>query len=75
MMMLWYAENPIDGNIVARSISVGLPLDQINEPSNAPQLGQVVPEADREVKKEPLRVARSTSIPAIDINSEQEFMR
>ena len=27
MMMRWYVEHPIDGNIVARSISVGLPPD------------------------------------------------
>ena len=55
--MRWYKDNPIDGNIAARSISVGLPIgcnifeeDNLNEPHS----GFVVPEADREVSKEPL---------------------
>lgn len=69
MMMRWYEEHPIDGNAVARSIRVGLPADgevgddrdevdgEMATPRlDAPELGHAVPEADREVKKEPLSV-------------------
>ncbi len=76
MMMQWYSDHPVDGIEVARSISVGLPPDattpngeqQPNQPKKEePEVGHVVPEADREVQKEPLSVARISSIPAFDI--------
>jgi len=52
MMMRWYKEHPVDGNAVARSISVGLPPDQNSyDYSNELEMGLVVPEADREVRK------------------------
>ena len=70
MMMRWYEEHPVDGNAIARSIRVGLPADaetggdrgahdgveMVTPRLDAPELGHVVPEADREVKKEPLSV-------------------
>lgn len=76
MMMKWYQEHPIDGIEVARSISVGLPPDTEAQQTevNQPQVGHIVPEADREVKKVPLSIARISSIPAFDIN-EQESMK
>ena len=51
MLMRWYKDNPADGFAVARSISVGLPLDATNDQvtANDPQVGHAVPEADREV--------------------------
>ena len=55
--MRWYVDNPIDGNVAARSISVGLPPEDTNvidNPDNVPQVGHAVPEADREVNKKPL---------------------
>ena len=77
MIMRWYTENPIDGHVVARSISVGLPPEDTNvidNPDNSaePQVGHAVPEADREVQKKPLQVKRYNSIEGIDHNEERE---
>ena len=67
MMMRWYDENPIDGQEVARSISVGLPPEApdpiLLSHNRQPQIGHIVPEADREVQKEHLSVKRHSSIP------------
>lgn len=75
-MIRWYAEHPLDGQIVARSISVGLPADtpaaeDFDRPAqntDRPNLGHVVPEADREVSRAPLSQARKSSIPAVDLD-------
>ena len=69
MIMRWYEENPIDGQEVARSISVGLPPDPPEESARQitdkeePEIGHIIPEADREVERERLSVKRNSSIP------------
>ena len=76
MMMKWYLEHPIDGIEVARSISVGLPPDDTEGQQtevNQLQVGHIVPEADREVKKVPLSIARISSIPAFDMNEQESI--
>ena len=73
--MRWYVDNPIDGNVAARSISVGLPPEDTNvidNPDNVPQVGHAVPEADREVNKKPLQVKILNSIEGIDHNEERD---
>ena len=75
--MRWYLEHPVDGNAVARAISVGLPPDAApaGVVSERPQVGHVVPEADREVQSQPLSVARRSSIPGMieDDFNEEDF--
>ena len=73
MIIRWLAEHPLDGHVVARSISVGLPADSkaaedFERPKDdQPFMGHVVPEADREVSKAPLSQARKSSIPGVDL--------
>ena len=57
LMMLWFIENPKDGRQIARRIQVGIPPDSLQSPDlNAVSLGLTVPEADREVRSQPLAI-------------------
>ena len=69
MMMRWYVEHPADGKTIARSIRVGIPPDQsvLDQKKGSPDLGHAIPEADREVKKEPMSSQRRGSIPASEV--------
>ena len=72
MMMQWYLENPRDGIVIARSIKIGLPPEQSEEEAKNDDkvpLGVVIPEADREVSKSPIALAKDNCIPALSLDS------
>ena len=57
MLIRWLTENPVDGQAFARAIQVGSPPEvdthSANNISNIVAVGLQVPEADREVKRDP----------------------
>ena len=73
MMMKWYRENPLDGKQIARSIQVGIPPeapDDPNGPNDCPDndavsFGHTVPEADREVRSQPLAISMVYAVPGL----------
>ena len=69
LMMLWFIENPKDGQQVARRIKVGIPPDFLQSPDlNAVILGLTVPEADREVRSQPLAISKLNAVPGLPHN-------
>ena len=67
VMMNWYELNPKDGHRVARSISVGLPVDNVIKSQRGTIMGHVVPEADREVTPLPLAFTKQSSVTATPV--------
>ena len=70
--MRWYRENPKDGSSIARSIQVGIPPENSGVIDRRTGLadGFVVPEADREVNKDPIYFVKRKSICAIPVMNE-----
>ena len=78
LMMQWYSENPKDGKQFARKIQVGIPPNasesyQANDPQSV-SIGLTVPEADREVRSQPLAISKRNAVPAVPCN-ESETIR
>ena len=70
--MRWYRDNPKDGSSIARSIQVGIPPETSGVIDRRTGLadGLAVPEADREVNKNPIYYVKRKSISAIPVMNE-----
>ena len=70
-MIKWYRENPLDGKQIARAIQVGIPPEgDPNGPNDCPEndavsMGHMVPEADREVRSQPLAISMVFAVPGL----------
>ena len=73
MMMEWYQENPKDGFKIARNIKVGLRVAEDRRGVEADTaIGQIIPEADREVNAKSSSFALSQTVTALPIGKKSQ---
>ena len=73
MMMEWYQENPKDGFKIARNIKVGLRVEEDRRGVEADTaIGQIIPEADREVNAKSSSFALSQTVTALPMGKKSQ---